>query len=134
MTLQLVLEAVTSTPLDILIRDHFTAPLGMHDTFFNRGNVALPTGILARTASTEFQIAVLGPTEPQRAQPVWGNVSCLFICCWGRSGDVGRNEKVHDENAWSLDGVAGHAGIFSTAGDIAIFCQVSHQASQFRNA
>ncbi|MFD1037084.1 serine hydrolase domain-containing protein [Virgibacillus byunsanensis] len=27
--------------------------------------------------------------------------------------------EVHDENAWSLDGVAGHAGIFSTANDIA---------------
>ncbi|MCF6410321.1 serine hydrolase domain-containing protein [Pseudalkalibacillus salsuginis] len=27
--------------------------------------------------------------------------------------------KVHDENAWSLDGVAGHAGVFSTAQDLA---------------
>jgi serine-type D-Ala-D-Ala carboxypeptidase len=26
---------------------------------------------------------------------------------------------VHDENAWSLDGVAGHAGVFSTAEDLA---------------
>ncbi len=29
--------------------------------------------------------------------------------------------SVHDENAWSLDGVAGHAGVFSTAKDLAIF-------------
>ncbi|RXT04397.1 serine hydrolase [Ammoniphilus sp. CFH 90114] len=29
--------------------------------------------------------------------------------------------EVHDENAWSLDGVAGHAGVFSTAHDLAIF-------------
>ena len=28
--------------------------------------------------------------------------------------------EVHDENAWSLDGVAGHAGVFSTAKDLAI--------------
>ena len=27
--------------------------------------------------------------------------------------------EVHDENAWSLDGVAGHAGVFSTANDLA---------------
>ncbi|AND42796.1 serine hydrolase [Cytobacillus oceanisediminis 2691] len=27
--------------------------------------------------------------------------------------------EVHDENAWSLDGVAGHAGVFSTASDLA---------------
>lgn len=27
--------------------------------------------------------------------------------------------RVHDENSWSLDGVAGHAGVFSTATDLA---------------
>jgi serine-type D-Ala-D-Ala carboxypeptidase len=30
---------------------------------------------------------------------------------------------VHDENAWSLGGVAGHAGIFSTAPDLLRFCR-----------
>ncbi|WP_077328112.1 serine hydrolase domain-containing protein [Virgibacillus siamensis] len=32
--------------------------------------------------------------------------------------------EVHDENAWSLDGVAGHAGVFSTAKDLAILGQM----------
>jgi CubicO group peptidase (beta-lactamase class C family) len=32
--------------------------------------------------------------------------------------------EVHDENAWSLDGVSGHAGIFSTARDMATFAQM----------
>ena len=31
---------------------------------------------------------------------------------------------VHDENAYSLGGVAGHAGVFSTARDLAIFAQM----------
>ncbi|QRG70581.1 serine hydrolase [Brevibacillus choshinensis] len=31
---------------------------------------------------------------------------------------------VHDENAWSLDGVAGHAGVFSSARDLAVFAQM----------
>ncbi len=31
--------------------------------------------------------------------------------------------EVHDENAWALGGVAGHAGLFSTAGDLAVFCR-----------
>ena len=31
--------------------------------------------------------------------------------------------QVHDENAWSLGGVAGHAGIFSTAHDMAVLAQ-----------
>ncbi|XKE79444.1 beta-lactamase family protein [Oceanobacillus kapialis] len=32
--------------------------------------------------------------------------------------------SVHDENAWSLDGVAGQAGLFSTAEDLAVFAQM----------
>lgn len=31
--------------------------------------------------------------------------------------------SVHDENAWSLGGVAGHAGVFSTARDLAVLGQ-----------
>ncbi|WJY28931.1 serine hydrolase [Sporosarcina trichiuri] len=32
--------------------------------------------------------------------------------------------EVHDENAWSLGGVAGHAGVFSTAKDLGIFAHM----------
>ncbi len=32
--------------------------------------------------------------------------------------------KVHDENAYYLGGVSGNAGLFSTAEDLAIFCQM----------
>ena len=32
--------------------------------------------------------------------------------------------EVHDENAWAMGGVAGHAGLFSTAADLAAFCQM----------
>jgi beta-N-acetylhexosaminidase len=32
--------------------------------------------------------------------------------------------EVDDENAWAMGGVAGHAGLFSTAGDIAVFAQM----------
>jgi CubicO group peptidase (beta-lactamase class C family) len=32
--------------------------------------------------------------------------------------------EVHDENAWSLGGVAGHAGLFGTADDVAVFGQL----------
>jgi CubicO group peptidase (beta-lactamase class C family) len=32
--------------------------------------------------------------------------------------------EVHDENAWSLGGVAGHAGLFSTAADLGRFAQL----------
>ncbi|WP_328476005.1 beta-lactamase family protein [Actinoplanes sp. NBC_00393] len=48
---------------------------------------------------------------------------------------VGRGvvrSEVHDENAWSLGGVAGHAGIFSTAGDLAILCQMLLNGGVYR--
>ncbi len=32
--------------------------------------------------------------------------------------------EVHDENAYAMGGVAGHAGLFSTASDLAAFCQM----------
>ncbi len=32
--------------------------------------------------------------------------------------------EVHDENAWAMGGVSGHAGLFSTASDIAVFAQM----------
>lgn len=38
-----------------------------------------------------------------------------------RGGKV--HGEVHDENAWALGGVAGHAGLFSTARDLAVFAQ-----------
>ncbi len=32
--------------------------------------------------------------------------------------------KVHDENAWAMGGVAGHAGLFSSARDLTVFAQM----------
>ena len=32
--------------------------------------------------------------------------------------------EVHDENAFAMGGVAGHAGMFTTAADLAAFCQM----------
>jgi CubicO group peptidase (beta-lactamase class C family) len=39
--------------------------------------------------------------------------------------------EVHDENAFALGGVAGHAGLFSTASDLAIFAQMMLNGGQF---
>lgn len=104
MSLMLVLERITGQPIDALIYE-YTIPLGMKATFFNRGNIEGPKFPFYRSMATqEFQIAVLGEEEPQRPQPVRGTV--------------------HDENAWSLGGVSGHAGLFSTVSDTAIFCQM----------
>jgi CubicO group peptidase (beta-lactamase class C family) len=39
--------------------------------------------------------------------------------------------EVHDENAFRLGGVAGHAGLFSTASDLSIFAQMMLQGGRF---
>jgi CubicO group peptidase (beta-lactamase class C family) len=41
--------------------------------------------------------------------------------------------EVHDENAWSLDGVAGHAGVFSTATDLAVLADVMINRGRHRD-
>ena len=100
MTLMLLVEKTSGKKLDEAIHE-FTSVMRMKDTFFNRGNKALNDH---RIAPQEFQIAVLGKDEPQRPQPVW----CT----------------VHDENAYGLNGVSGHAGLFSTVLDSARFAQM----------
>jgi CubicO group peptidase (beta-lactamase class C family) len=39
--------------------------------------------------------------------------------------------QVHDENAYALGGVAGHAGLFSTAADLAIFAQMMLNGGEY---
>lgn len=104
MTMMLVIEQVTGKKLDDVVHE-YTSLLGMEDTFFNRGNVeGSDFPFYNRMATQEFQEVVLGEEEPQRPQPVRGTV--------------------HDENAWGLNGVSGHAGLFSTVLDTAKFCQM----------
>jgi CubicO group peptidase (beta-lactamase class C family) len=39
--------------------------------------------------------------------------------------------EVHDENCWVMGGVSGHAGMFSTVGDLAVFCQTMLNGGQY---
>ena len=87
--LQHVLERITSRPLDVLIHDGITRPLGMTATHF---------GPCPDAAATEDQ-----------RRP------------WAKADRGMLRGVVHDENAWALGGVAGHAGLFSTARDLAVF-------------
>lgn len=46
-----------------------------------------------------------------------------------RGGQV--HGEVHDENAWALGGVAGHAGLFSSARDLAVFAQMMLNGGEY---
>ena len=48
------------------------------------------------------------------------NVAATEDCPWRKKVIVG---EVHDQNAWAAGGIAGHAGLFSTAEDLAKFCR-----------
>ncbi|MFC9389100.1 serine hydrolase [Streptomyces venezuelae] len=94
-TLQLILEEITGLGLDVLLHDEITAPLGMHRTRFNP-----PLSWRPGIAATED------------ARPPWSGLDRGMV--WG---------EVHDENAHGMGGVAGHAGIFSRAWDLAILAR-----------
>jgi CubicO group peptidase (beta-lactamase class C family) len=93
--LQTVVERIAGHPLDRLIADGVTGPLGMADTRFNP-----PAAWLPRIAATEDQ------------RRPWGKLDRGMV-----------HGVVHDENAYAMGGVAGHAGLFSTAWDLALFAR-----------
>ncbi|MFG3530916.1 serine hydrolase [Streptomyces sp. NPDC047917] len=94
-SLQLVLEKLTGRTQDVLLREQITAPLGMHRTRYNP-----PSSWKPKIAATED------------ARLPWSGLERGLV--WG---------EVHDENAYSLGGVAGHAGVFSCAWDLAVLAR-----------
>jgi len=102
-----VLERVLGAPLDTAFEERLARPLGggLH---FRRlsappseGELPLPTGRVR-------------PREPAPGQEtLWESFP----------GQVSRPGEVDDDNAWVMDGVSGHAGLFGTAAAVARFGQ-----------
>jgi CubicO group peptidase (beta-lactamase class C family) len=88
-----IVAAVAGQPLDAAVRELVTAPLGMTSTGY------------APLAGTS------GAAAPDR-----------FAATECRADGTPWNGVVHDENARLMGGVAGHAGLFSVAADLAAFC------------
>lgn len=89
-----VIEKVAGTTLDRYVDSVFFRPLGMASTMYNP-----PASFLPRIAPTEVD-----SFWHKTFHPVQG--------------------RVHDENAATLGGVSGHAGLFSTSSDLAIMMQM----------
>ncbi len=92
--LGMALERLAGAPLADVVARRVTGPAGLSRTRYLPGP-GLPPG-------SEESVA---PTE---------------LCAWRGRRLVG---EVHDENAAHLGGVAGHAGLFATAADVAAFGQ-----------
>jgi CubicO group peptidase (beta-lactamase class C family) len=99
-----IVRSVSGQTLDAYSRDNVFIPLGMRDTLFRP-----PENLIGRIA----------PTESRR------NTLRYFLKQLpDESLDRILRGEVHDPTAWRMGGVAGHAGLFSTAQDLAIYAQM----------
>jgi len=96
-----IVRRVSGEALDIYARAHIFEPLRMTDTMF-----LPPAPLRSRIAPTE--------RCRERAWP----------CAADRTDVPFLRGVVHDPTARRMDGVAGHAGLFSTAADLSRFCRM----------
>ncbi len=97
-----IVSSISGKTLDAFAQAQIFMPLGMNETFFRP-----PASLIPRIA----------PTEPRKntLQYLKGQTT--------ESMDKILRGEVHDPTAWKMGGVAGHAGLFSTAQDLAIYAQ-----------
>jgi len=93
-----ILKRAASAPLDRLASEFIFAPLGLRSTTFNPPS-AWHGRVAATEDSCEYERKLAGPDAAG-----YGGF---------RKGVI--RGQVHDQNAWVLGGVAGNAGLFSTA-------------------
>ena len=109
-----VVRRVSGTTLDLFASENIFIPLGMRDTGFR----PLPK-LLKRIA----------PTEKRRGQLSYLGDSGEDA---GAEGEKWLRGEVHDPTSYRMMGVAGHAGLFSTADDLARYCQMILGGGQYR--
>src|SRR6185295_12617748 len=105
-TLGEVVARVSGMPLDQFAQKNIFGPLRMVNTGFR-----LSPSLKARIA----------PTERRRGQMSYLGDSGVNA---GAEGELWLRGEVHDPTSYRMNGVAGHAGLFSTANDLAIYCQM----------
>src|SRR5690349_691744 len=111
-----VVHRVSGLTLDEFARQNVFVPLGMHDTGFK------PSSSLT---------ARIAPTEKRRSQMNYLGDTGSDL---GAAGEQWLRGQVHDPTSFRMGGVAGHAGLFSTADDLAIFCQMILGGGSYRGA
>lgn len=103
-----IVGRVSGEPLDSFAAKNIFAPLGMKDTGFRRiGPGQTDVSRVAPTETVRAMNSYLGGTGEAEAP-----------------GELMLRGQVHDPTANRMGGVAGHAGLFSTADDLAVFCQM----------
>jgi uncharacterized protein YbbC (DUF1343 family)/CubicO group peptidase (beta-lactamase class C family) len=121
-----IIRRVSGLPLEEFAHKNIFEPLKMRDTGFRlTGEItSLPTIPMRNDSPTIMRIA---PTETRHAAGSYlGGVG-------DKSAEGARwlRGQVHDPTANRMGGVAGHAGLFSTADDLAIYCQMILNGGQY---
>ena len=118
-----ILERVTSVPVSGYVKSTF-ASLGSVDSQFSLfgpllNSVDGATGVKGTLWGEKFQR--IAPTES-----IKGQHSYLGSAFEGdaKLGEQILKGQVHDPTSFRMGGIAGHAGLFSTADDLARYCQM----------
>jgi uncharacterized protein YbbC (DUF1343 family) len=130
-----IVHRVSGETLDVYVREHIFKPLGMAETQF-----LPPATLRPRIAPTELCTALGWPCDLPTSSGAETGASLKSSLSSGSGADApaaveaglsGPTDErlmlrgvVHDPTARRMDGVAGHAGLFSTAADLAVFCRM----------
>ncbi len=116
-----IVERVSGKNVANFSRLNIFDPQGMKDSAFwsERNLITISHDPPPTAAQQEAFVRMIAPTEN-----IKGQQSYLGGTFDGQDGDKILRGKVHDPTSYRMGGVAGHAGLFSTADDLAIFCQM----------
>jgi CubicO group peptidase (beta-lactamase class C family) len=106
--LGLVAEQITKQPLNVVAEQRIFQPLQMKDSRY------LPLDTPQQDLAYQQRIA---PTENLKGDPDYQKLLPNYVHAY-------LHAVVHDPTALRLGGVAGHAGVFGTAEDLALFAQM----------
>jgi uncharacterized protein YbbC (DUF1343 family)/CubicO group peptidase (beta-lactamase class C family) len=126
-TLGEVVRRVSGRSLDEFAYENIFKPLGMRDTGFRSASGVATS---APRHDDAAYVARIAPTEKVRGMK-------SYLGGTGVQGDEGERVlrgEVHDPTSNRMGGVAGHAGLFSTADDLAIFCQMIMNGGEYGGA
>jgi uncharacterized protein YbbC (DUF1343 family)/CubicO group peptidase (beta-lactamase class C family) len=116
-----IIQRVSGEPLDAFARKNIFEPLGMKETGFRR---------IGPGNASEVTVRRIAPTESVRGMRSYRGGTAAA----GASGETMLRGQVHDPTSNRMGGVAGHAGLFSTADDLAVFCQMILNGGEYNGA
>ena len=107
-TLAAIIERFWGKPIDEIARETIFGPLDLTDTFFNPP-AELRHRMAASEKGNEYEKQICIDNGYLRPESSFVDPHFRTQVIWG---------EVHDNNADFMSGVAGHAGLFSTAGEV----------------